>query len=117
MAEESGEKHATRAFEAELLSEESKKNWEDKRAHAVAQMDELEEARQAKLKADFLAQRELEETIEELEQYQESKQTVAELEREEQERRISEENSEEVLAARANLSLISAEIKAKGSHE
>mmetsp|Transcript_4495 Transcript_4495/g.8666 ORF Transcript_4495/g.8666 Transcript_4495/m.8666 type:complete len:118 (-) Transcript_4495:47-400(-) len=117
MAEESQEKHGSKGYEAELLSEENQKHWEEKRTQAVSHMDELERERQEKLRAEFVAQRELEDTIEELEHYQESKATTAELERQEQERRIHEADSEEVLKAKANLSAISAEIKAKGSQE
>jgi hypothetical protein len=117
MVEATQTKHEARGYEAELLSEENQKSWEEKRTSAVTLMDELDQAREAKLKAEFALQRDLEEQIEQMEHYQESKQVVAELEREELDRRIAEENSADVQQAKANLSLIAAEIKAKNIAE
>jgi hypothetical protein len=117
MVEVSHKKHEARGYEAELLSEENRRSWEEKRTSTMSHMEELDRAREAKLKEEFAVQRDLEEQIEHMEHYQESKQVVAELEREELERRIAEENSDEVQQAKANLSLIAAEIRAKNIAE
>lgn len=99
-------------WQNELLSEETQKLWQDKRAQAVAHIEALEK-QQGTTFDDFKRQNELEAYFAELEEYERTKLITSILEEQEQARRVSEEESPDVANLKAMTRNLASELKTK----
>lgn len=99
-------------WQSELLSEETQKVWEEKRALAVAHIEALEK-QQGVTFDDFKRQNELEAYFAEVEEYERTKLITSILEDQEQARRVSEEQTAEVANLKAMTRNLASELRSK----
>jgi hypothetical protein len=109
---EGEQQQAKPEWQNELLSEETQKLWEEKRAQAVAHIEALEK-QQGVAFDDFKRQNELEAYFAEVEDYERTKLITSILEEQEQARRVSEEQSAEVANLKAMTRNLASELKSK----
>ena len=99
-------------WENELLSEETQKVWEEKRALALLHIEALEKQQRVTFD-DFKRQNELETYFAEVDEYERTKLITRILEDEEQARRVNEEQTAEVANLKAMTRNLASELRSK----